>query len=353
MIAWGQDLTVGSLSFGVLAALAVGLALQPLVVRLMLRHSVLDLPSDRSSHTVPIPRGGGVAVTLAIGGAIALMPPARPFLLPLLAFATIGLVEDLRGLPIPVRLFLQLVTGAVTAMTLLPLRQPMVLIVLAMAVWLSGFVNGFNFMDGINGISAVSAIVGGLAYAWLGIADGVPVLTAVGAVTFLPYNAGRARIFLGDVGSYALGGTLGSLAVYAVLNGAAVEAALAPLFLYLADSGLTLLRRMYRCGWAFFRPHRTHVYQRLTTIGLSHQQVAVAVGALSAVVSVCAMVGSHGSIVVRVALDAVVVGVLLTYLASPPLLAGWLHRRAESRVVPEGLGARSDAMAASVGAPAA
>ena len=90
----------------------------------------------------------------------------------------------------------------------------LVLLVALCAAWITGFVNAFNFMDGVNGISGAHALIAGAVYACLGWwqHDGflVPAGAAVaaGALAFLPWNAGQARVFLGDAGSYALGAAL-------------------------------------------------------------------------------------------------------------------------------------------------
>jgi len=189
-------------------------------------------------------------------------------------------------------------------------------------------------MDGINGISAMYAIVAGIAYAVVGVRYDLVVLTTVGAViavaalTFLPWNAGRARIFLGDVGSYGLGAGLGALAAYGALHNVPIEVLLAPLAVYLADTGWTLLRRVSR-GEAWYRPHRTHAYQRLTNVGWSHRRVAIAVGALSAVLTVCALAGSAGGPLSHVFGVCLCLGLLALYLASPGLLSA--HQQAAGR----------------------
>ena len=101
---------------------------------------------------------------------------------------------------------------------------------------------------------------------------------AVGALAFLPWNAGRARVFLGDAGSYALGAALAMLAAYAVVHGIPAEAALGPLALYLADTAWTLQRRI-RAGERWLEAHRTHVYQQWCDAGWSHQRVTLAAAA--------------------------------------------------------------------------
>ena len=130
---------------------------------------------------------------------------------------------------------------------------------MAAAAWITGLVNVFNFMDGVNGISGVHSLIAGVAYACYAEWGQHPFLlaaslaVAISALLFLPWNAGRARVFLGDAGSYSLGAALAVLAADAVLHGVPVEAVLGPLALYLADTAWTLQRRI-RAASAGCRP---------------------------------------------------------------------------------------------------
>ena len=164
-----------------------------------------------------------VAVVLVRGVA------AVPFGAAIGFFGALGFVDDLHGLTAIRRLLLQCVGSAgIAALLITPLRLPvaaLAALTLVTAVWLMGFVNAFNFMDGVNGISAAHAMIAGVAYACFGqwrqdsflLAMGLAV--AVAALAFLPWNGGRARVFLGDVGSYALGAALAVLAVTALIHG--------------------------------------------------------------------------------------------------------------------------------------
>ena len=107
---------------------------------------------------------------------------------------------------------------------------------------------------------------------------------AVGALAFLPWNAGQARVFLGDTGSYALGAALAMLAAYAVVLRIPAEAALGPLALYIADTAWTLLRRI-RAGERWLEAHRSHVYQQWCDVGWSHQRVTLAAAAVTSLLS--------------------------------------------------------------------
>jgi UDP-GlcNAc:undecaprenyl-phosphate/decaprenyl-phosphate GlcNAc-1-phosphate transferase len=197
------------------------------------------------------------------------------------------------------------------------------------AVWLAGCVNVFNFMDGINGISAAHAIVAGAALGVVGVVESLPLLRGGGfvmmgaAVAFLPWNAAHAKIFLGDVGSYAIGGFLGVLVAHALLRGVPVEAALGPMVLYLADTGWTLLRRL-RGGEPLCRPHRTHVYQRLTDAGLSHGKTALLAAFLTSIVTLCGMASMlpNAGVSGRVVADVIAGLLVVAYLNLPERLRG-------------------------------
>lgn len=327
--------------WAVLACGAIVLVTEPLTIALLRRLSVIDEPSGRSSHSVPTPRGGGAPIAVGLLVAAALTPATgRAEVLAFLAavgfFGLVGLLDDLRGLPAQLRLQLQAGGSAAVAVLLtgglsLPLPARAVA-ALAVLVWLAGFVNAFNFMDGVNGISGAHALVGGLAYACLGewrqdalmITGGLA--TAVGACAFLPWNAGlpwntgRARVFLGDVGSYALGAALAVLAACAILRGVPFEAAAGPVALYLADTAWTLQRRIRR-GERWLEAHRTHTYQRWCDAGLSHQEVTAVTAAATVLLCALGMASLVASTPTRMTADLAGIGLLAAYLGSPRVLA--------------------------------
>ena len=326
-----------------LVCFLVATAAQPIVIRMLCSAAVIDIPGVRSSHTVPTPRGGGIAVGLGLLVGIVVVNNSTwwPLIVALVLFFTIGLAEDLRGVPITARLSLQLLTSIVVTYLLMASAPthllPKAVAVAIATVWITGYVNAFNFMDGINGISGAHAVLGGLVFAVIGMWRHHPSLTVVGTIVvaaglaFLPWNAGRARVFLGDVGSYTLGAALAVLAVYAVLRSVPVEAALAPLSLYLADTGWTLLQRILRKeDW--LQPHREHTYQRLCDVGWSHQKVTLLTFGVGLTVSTLGVVGSGASAPARVVANVLAVALLIAYLAAPKWLAGRLTAARTTRV---------------------
>ena len=263
------------------------------VTRWLNRRAILDHPNARSAHTRPTPRGGGIGllVGLAIGwlGSLALLPGADPrsagaALTGLVLLAGVSFVDDLRGLPAALRLAVQAlaVAGALAALpadapVFQGLLPPLADRLVTGLAWL-WFINLFNFMDGIDGLSGVEAgAVGfGLALvAWLtGSYAAVGLGASLGAASlgFLAWNWHPARVFLGDVGSVPLGFALGWLLIGAARDGAWAAALILPAY-YWADASLTLLRRLMR-GAPVWRAHREHFYQRALGFGFNHADVA-------------------------------------------------------------------------------
>jgi UDP-GlcNAc:undecaprenyl-phosphate GlcNAc-1-phosphate transferase len=294
---------------------------------------VLDVPGARSSHSVPTPRGGGAPIAVGLIAAVLIAPGGGQARLALAAaigfFGLLGLLDDLRGLSVMTRIAAQ-VAGAVAVAAVLVSSLPLPATTLAVAAaaaaaWIACFVNAFNFMDGVNGISGAHALIGGVAYACLAAArrDGFGVAAglalAAGAAAFLPWNAGQAQVFLGDVGSYSIGAALAVLAVRLVLLGVPVEAVAGPVALYLADVAWTLQRRI-RGGERWLQAHRTHVYQRWCDAGWSHQEVTVLTSALTVLLCLLGVAGLHGGTAARAGADLAGVAVLAAYLCSPRVL---------------------------------
>ena len=326
--------------FGALLAFGVTLAAGPLVLAGLRRYQVIDDPNWRSSHTDAIPRGGGIAIALGTTVALALAPgldaSLRTGLLVLgLGVGAVGLADDLtRGISPKVRLSALLVVTAIALVWMEPVAdRSRVAAVVGIGLclgWVVSYVNAFNFMDGINGISAgqVLAVAGQVTVAALVTGErsvataGVIVMAA--ALAFLPFNFPRARMFLGDVGSYLLGALVAGLVIAAVVAGIPVEAASAGAVLYAVDTFVTLVRRVRR-GEVWHEAHREHVYQRLTDAGLGHAAVTGIVTGLAALCAALGVAGSQQGIALRAIAILVIGGVAVVYVALP----GMLGRRTE------------------------
>lgn len=271
-----------------------------LVRRFALARSVLDIPNERSSHSIPTPRGGGFAIALVVlggillaaaggwvrdGTALALVPSGA-------AVALISWLDDRRGVPQWARFLVHLAAATWVVYCFGPVEMHLggldpVLTVVGI-VWMS---NLFNFMDGIDGLAAGEALTAGFAAALLcwRAEDLEPTwllaLVVVSVAGFLPWNWHPARIFMGDVGSVFLGFILASLGVLAGQRGDVPPIGWLVLFgVFLVDATITLLRRFGR-GERWLEAHRSHAYQRAVQGGLTHARVTQTVMGVNGVLA--------------------------------------------------------------------
>lgn len=313
----------------ILLALGLTAALVPVVLAAMRQLQVIDNPSERSSHDRPTVRGGGVApaiaMLVALSASSAITGSYRVALVvAATGFGLIGLAEDLWGIPALYRLWLHALAAAATLPWLAQgLHEPAgleVAFILLTFIWIVAYVNAFNFMDGINGISCAQAIVAGGTWYAIGRYEHVPALAGGGAIVaaaafgFAPFNFPRARVFFGDVGSYFFGAWLAVLVVVGLRARIAPEAVIAPVSLYLVDTATTLVRRVARHE-RWYEPHREHAYQRLVRAGHAH---ARATGLVAAAMAVCATLGAvsltSAPAAARALADAGIVGILGAYV---------------------------------------
>lgn len=286
-------------------AVSLPVAIRPLLGRM----GVVDVPNQRSSHVRSTPRGGGIAPLLAFvfGATPLLVSDSFSGLLvllivwPAVAIAIVGLLEDVKGLPILFRAGSQLLIGFCCGLGLCIYFGAPVWSAAIASIVFATYVNVANFMDGVNGISGMHGAVAGIGYALLGVISGLDWLSYLGLllaavfVAFLPWNLSPKGFFLGDVGSYFLGGSIIALCLGALYAGVHPIAAVAPLVVYLSDAIVTMVRRSYR-GEPVLRPHRSHAYQRLTDTGLSHLAVASIVALATAVGVAAGLLVQSGTI---------------------------------------------------------
>jgi len=266
------------------------------VRKFVLTNNMLDIPNARSSHVTPTPRGGGVAIVcvLLLAGILSLLLPEAPqqlllaLLFATLAYAVLGWQDDRYDLAASLRFLVQLLIAAATAGWLLwngasENKLLMLVMLFLVTIWITWMANLYNFMDGIDGISAVEAtILGATTSYWFAISGSLSIaiicIAVAGAsIGFLRWNWSPAKIFMGDVGSLALGAFF---AVIAIIGSTALDIPFAAFLVlyavYLADAGITLLTRMMKKE-KWWQAHRSHYYQRAVQSGLSHAQVSLAV----------------------------------------------------------------------------
>lgn len=275
-----------TLAFLAASTTLVTLLLAPLCYRILLARSVLDVPNHRSSHDRPTVRGGGVA---CLGALLVIWTAATPLGLDLphesfaaaVILSIVGLADDLWGLSALTRLVVQVLVGVALGAGI---GGPETMLLGAVAFPVA--VNAVNFMDGINGITALTvgawAVVVFLAGS--GAAGGAAILAAIAlgqALGFLPWNLPRAKMFLGDSGSYLFGGMAAAAVLESQAHGGSAFLIVAPFGLYLFDTGYTLVRRARRRA-PVLAAHREHLYQRLeASRQWSHTSVSLLVAGLS------------------------------------------------------------------------
>lgn len=282
----------------------VSLVMTGALRRYALARSLMDIPNARSSHSVPTPRGGGVAIVLAFLAAVPVLALAN--LLPWAAMwgllgagagvAVIGFLDDHGHIPARWRL-LGHFTGAIWALFWLGGLPPLSLFGMSLdlgwlghalaAVYLVWLLNLYNFMDGIDGIASIEAmcvcIGGAVLYVMAGQAGEavLPLLLAAAVAGFLFWNFPPARIFMGDAGSGFLGIALGILSLQAAwVESQMFWSWLILLGVFIVDATFTLLRRLLR-GDKVYEAHRSHAYQYASRQFGRHLPVTLAVGLIN------------------------------------------------------------------------
>lgn len=318
---------------------------------LLRRAGIVDIPSDRSSHTQSTVRGGGIAIGSGITvatvlamiwnivehGAFGLGVVVLPigFLVLTWCYSAIGMSDDLDSLRPVGRLIGQLVLALLFGATIAMFSTQGIAHVLAFAVIGVGTVNAVNFVDGLNGFVTEWAIItaGWFAFvgSWIGDKDLALLALALAgaAIGFLPFNLGRAKAFLGDTGSYGIGAAVFVLAIWLFVLGVPIVVIIAPMIFVIFDVGLTLVLRLFR-GENIFLPHRQHIYQRIQQAGWSHGTVSLFHSALSVLACILAVPTLVAGNTASTYPSHVFWAVLLALYALLPL---WLRRRSSAEVV--------------------
>ncbi len=285
---------------GLFAAVFSGLGIEFLRRYAERQRVLIDIPNERSSHSQPKPRGGGIMIVLiTLIGVLGLLliGPARS--MSLLTFlicggiiAFVGWIDDMRSLSTTLRLAIQVLCALVSILGIGYFDKLTVgnsafsfglVGILFTIIWLVGLTNAYNFMDGIDGIAGGQAVVGGLAWLGFGLIQQVPIVSIIGlliassSLGFLWHNWQPSRIIMGDVGATFLGYSFAVLPLLFENHTPILENGLwfsmLVLWAFLADTGITMLRRALRRE-NIFQAHRSHFYQRLVISGWSHARVS-------------------------------------------------------------------------------
>lgn len=300
-----------------MVSFAASLILVWVVIHFLRRRVILDIPLDGSSHGVPVPRGGGLAVMPVIFGGILWAQHEGLLMFPnplcwmavlgsAMALVLLAWVNDKRkdGVARRYRLTIQTLAVAIPLFLMpeewrvFPELMPLYIERLVMAVlwiWLS---NLYNFMDGINGITGTQTvtmtlgIVALVLLTGLGMESGMLEICVMiaGAVSgFLFWNARpQAQVFLGDMGSVGLGYMMGWILILLAVQGYPAAAIILPMY-YLADATITAICRRLE-GKRIWQAHREHFYQRAVHgTGLAHLHMTLIIALMNIMLILTAM----------------------------------------------------------------
>lgn len=255
----------------------------------------LDTPNERSLHSRPVPRTGGIGVMAGAAAGVAWTPAFEVLLICVIPLIVISAVDDFRGLSARVRLGVHLLAAGAFAWYYVPLPWPTVMVLAICIAWMT---NLYNFMDGSDGLAGGMAVIGFGVYGAMASVHGDMALAhlawciAAACAGFLVFNFSPASIFLGDVGSIPLGFLAGALGALGFVRDTwpwwFPIAVFAP---FIVDASITLMRRVLR-GERVWQAHRDHYYQRLVRMGWSHRLTARAEYLLMAFCGLAAIAGS-------------------------------------------------------------
>ena len=303
-------------------------------------HGLFDQPNSRSSHSVPTVRGGGIIVIFPFLGALFFVSvttksiEAMGLAAGLIMVSVISSLDDIRSISKFCRFGFH-VGGALVFLSTVfyslwiagdLVANPVVLagVGILLALWVVGYANAFNFMDGINGLAGAQAVLtsffdGAVSVIFGGWNSEIAIVCGAlcgGALGFLPHNFPRAKMFMGDIGSVTLGFGLAGVVVWIASRYG--WWLMIPLSLshanFVLDTGFTLLRRVLR-GGTWSEPHREHFYQYMIRSGASHVSVTLCQAVLQIIVISLLLLWFMVGLVWKAAILALVFVIWFSYFA--------------------------------------
>lgn len=290
----------------------LGLIITPLIRRLALRLGCLDRPVDRSTHILPVPYLGGVAIYLTFLLTYLISSVRDPSLRGVLVaggfIVAVGVIDDLYRLPPWGKLLGQIAAALILVsygIQIEKITHPWGGFVYfgiwstpVTVIWVLAFTNALNLIDGLDGLAAGVAVIASITFFFVAVQTGQPpvalYLTAAVAgagLGFLPYNFHPARIFMGDAGAMFLGFVLAAVAIAGTLKSTATIALGIPVLalgLPLMDTAYAIIRR-WRNGQALFEADRGHLHHRLMYMGLNHRETVLIMYCISGWMGISAL----------------------------------------------------------------
>ena len=263
------------------------------------RRQIIDHPNERSSHSAPTPRGGGLAIVILVLGTGLWFASEAGWSRSLIyiacgaVIAYLGWRDDIRSLSSRVRLAAQALVAIISIVGLgyfkavtIPMLGELQLGVVGTIItflWIMGLTNAYNFMDGIDGMAGGVAFAGGVGWMLLSFNTGylvnsfafwVAVAIAASSLGFLAHNWSPAKIFMGDVASTFLGYSFAVLPLIAIdEEGDSLMLGTLLMWTFIMDAGITFIQRLVKRE-AVFSAHRSHLYQRLIKRGYTHATIS-------------------------------------------------------------------------------
>lgn len=316
-----------------LLALCLGAVGAWSVIKIGGSYGLMDLPGYRSSHNRPTPKGGGVGILLAFITASLFNAIPITLWLPATIISVTGIIDDRIELSKSWRLLVHFACALIVLIGGDNSWGPAVLnplLGLAIgALFIVGTANFFNFMDGINGIAGISAVVGFSFLAIYGVRQGVPtpyilvdLCIVFACIGFLPFNLPNAKVFMGDAGSVFLGFLFATMVWISNTTLLGVVTCIAFFFLIYADAATTFGIRIAQ-GDPIMVAHRRHLYQVLVNeLGLPHWKVSAVYGIIQVLIGMIAIV-LQGISMTALITGMTVMGVLFI------VTSVFIHRKAD------------------------
>jgi UDP-GlcNAc:undecaprenyl-phosphate GlcNAc-1-phosphate transferase len=352
------------------SAVGVTLAVTPLVRRLSLKASLVDLPGGRKVHTTAIPRLGGIGIFAGFTAAVLVeMAGERWWQWPsafgradvallgaaagLALIFAVGLVDDVRGLGAGVKFIGQLLASSIPIAAGLrvefignPFGSGLVQLGLlsypVTALWIVGFANVFNLIDGLDGLAAGVAAIAAASFLVLGVEMNQIVPTVLAAALigsclgFLRYNFNPASIIMGDSGALFIGFALACMSLQGVMKSAAAITLVVPLLVIgvpVFDTASAIIRRGLH-GRPIHEADNGHIHHRLLHRGFSQRQTVLIIYAWSGALAA-------GAYAVRLVPITVRIVVFLLMAVMSGVMASWLGLFEQARVHGDGRGPSS------------
>ncbi len=255
-----------------------------LISRYGMKIGLADIPSDRSSHTMAVPKGGGIGILITFLFASIILNIELKFLCSVFFISVLSFYGDKLEISPLLRLIVHLL-GSLLIIYNINFHENYLLnllLIFISMVYIAGTANFYNFMDGINGIAALTGVIcfsfvalfihlTGINYNF----EKLSICLAFGCLGFLPFNIPKAKVFMGDVGSMLLGICFGSFVIILSKSMTDFLCLISFLFPFYADELLTMLIRI-KDGDSLSRPHRRHLYQLLVNeLKFDHYKITI------------------------------------------------------------------------------